>query len=120
MIYLGVLLGLGLMAAMISMALNKKSNFAVRIASLGALALMVLTIIICLFIIFTDDRVVIDESVLIVGAPVEIQQAESGNVTIVLLLIIILLALFGVVVFQAMKEQRKNIPKKTEKPLSSW
>ena len=111
MVYLGVLLGIAIMAAMITMAVNKKSTFIVRVASLIAIALMILAIIVCLFIVFTDNRVPVDESVLIVGAPVEVNQEGGGNSMVLLLLIIILLALFALIAVSALKEHRKAFPK---------
>ena len=111
MIYLGVLLSLGLMAAMISVALHKKSNLYIRIASLGALALMLVTIIICLFIVFTDNRVVVDESVLIVGAPVIVEEPDSNNVMVLFLFIIFLVIIFTIVAVYSLKEHRRQKPK---------
>jgi len=66
MIFLGVMLGIAIMAATVYFALDKKSGFHMRLVCLGALAIMILTVIICLVIILTDNRVPIDESVLIV------------------------------------------------------
>jgi cytoskeletal protein RodZ len=108
MTYLGVILGLIIMAAIIYFAVNKKSNFAVRIACLAAIALMLLTIIICIFIVFTDNRVPVDESVLIVGAPVEVKKEENNNFGILILLIILIIGLFSLIAFFSMKENKKN------------
>jgi len=107
MIYLGILLSIAIMGAVISMAFNKKSSFAVRIACLIALGLMLLTIIICLVFGMTDNKVVVDESVLIVGAPVETKKAGSDNLMILFLLIIFLVAFFVVVAVLAIKEHKK-------------
>ena len=100
------------MGAMIYLAVDKKSNFQTRLVSLGALAAMILTVIICLFIIFTDNRVPIDPSNLIVGAPVEVK--EENNIPALLFSIIFFLALFLVIAFLAMKEHKKHAPKKGE------
>jgi ABC-type Fe3+ transport system permease subunit len=116
MTYLGVIIGLIIMAATIYFAVNKKSNLAVRIACLAALALMMLTIIICLFIIFTDNRVPIDESVLIVGAPVEIKEEKNNNLWVMILLIIFLIAVFSVIVYLSLKEIRKKPSISDESP----
>jgi len=107
MIYLGILLSIAIMGAVISMAFNKKSSFAVRIACLIALGLMLLTIIICLVFAMTDNKVVVDESVLIVGAPVETKKAGSDNLMVLFLLIIFLVAFFVVVTVLAIKEHKK-------------
>jgi cbb3-type cytochrome oxidase subunit 3 len=108
MTYLGVLLGIVIMAAMIRLAVNRKSNLPVRIASLAALALMILTIIICIFIIFTDNRVPVDPSVLIVGAPVEVKEDKNDNFWVMILLIIFLIAVFSAITYLAMKENKKQ------------
>ena len=107
MIYLGILLSIAIMGAVISMAFNKKSSFAVRIACLIALGLMLLTIIVCLVVGMTDDKVIVDESVLIVGAPVETKKSGSDNLMVLLLLIIFLVAFFVVVTVLAIKEHKK-------------
>ena len=111
MVYLGVFIGIGLMAAMIYMAVNKKSSSAVRIASLAALALMILTIIICLFIVLTDNRVPVDESVVIVGAVPETKERSTASVMALMILVILLAGLFALVFFFSMREQHKNFPK---------
>jgi amino acid transporter len=119
MIYVGVLLGIAIMSAIIYMAVDKKSTFIVRIASLIALGIMMLTIIICLIMIFTDDRVPVDESVLIVGAPVEVKKEGGQNNWGLTLLIIVLIGIFGFIVFLAMKENRKFMSKQDNKGITS-
>ena len=100
------------MGAVIFMALNKKSNFQVRLVSLGALALMILTIIICLVIVLTDNRVPVDESILIVGAPAEVKNEGDNNLLAIFISIFFLLALFAVIFFLAMREHHKSSAKK--------
>ena len=111
MIYFGVFLGIFIMAAMVFMALNKKSNFAVRIGSLAAIALMLLTIIICLFIVLTDNRVPVDESIVIVGAVPETQKRNGASMMVLMLLIIFLVGIFVVITFLTLREHRRNLPK---------
>jgi predicted membrane channel-forming protein YqfA (hemolysin III family) len=111
MIVMGIILGVAIMGAMIFLIFDKKSSPTVRVASLIALGIMVLTVIICVFIIFTDDRVPVDPSVLIVGAPVETKKESDSNIWVILLLIIILVGLFGVVAIHTIRENRKNKPK---------
>ena len=94
------------------MALDKKSNFQTRLVSLGALALMILTVIICFIIVLTDNRVPVDESVLIVGAPVEVKKEGDNNLLALMFTIIFFIALFAVIFFLAMKEHRKSGGKK--------
>jgi len=111
MIFLGILTGIIIMGVMVYMALNKKSNFSIRLASLAALALMILTSVICLFIVFTDDRVPVDESVVIVGAVQETREKDSSSVIIPLIFFILMAAVFIVIAFLSMKDQSGNFPK---------
>ena len=90
------------------LALDKKSNFRTRLAALGALALMIITVIICLVIVLTDNKVVIDESIIIVGAPVEIKDESNNSLFSLLFSIIFLLGLFAVVFVLAMREHKKT------------
>jgi cytochrome bd-type quinol oxidase subunit 1 len=116
MTYLGVIIGLIIMAAIIYLAVNKKSNFAVRIACLAALALMMLTIIICVFLVFTDNRVPVDISVLIVGAPAAVKEDKNNNLWGMILLILFLFAILFVIAFIVMKENKKNSSISAEVP----
>jgi hypothetical protein len=111
MFFFGVILGIAIMSAMVFMALDKKSSFQIRIASLIAIAIMMATVIICIFIVITDDRVPVDESILIVGAPVELKKTGSGNNMALLLLIIIMVVFFILIVFLSMRENRRHIKK---------
>jgi len=111
MIFFGIVLGVCLMGGMVYMAVDKKSNFPTRVASLIALAIMILTIIICLFIIFTDNTVPVDESVLIVGAPVEVKETNTNDIFIMMLFIILLIAMFVVIAVVTMKEHKKSLLK---------
>jgi ABC-type Fe3+ transport system permease subunit len=114
MIFFGVVLGLGILSATVFMALDKKSNLPVRIASLAAIAIMLLTIIICLIIGFTDNRVPVDESVLIVGAPAEVKKEGSGNNMILALLIIFMVVFFLVIALLSIHENSKQKKKNSD------
>ena len=111
MTFFGIILGVAIMVGMIGLALDKKSNLAVRIASLIAIALMILTLIICLFMILTDNRVPVDESIVIVGAVPETKERSTTNVMVLLLLIIFLVALFAIIAFLSLREHHKLVSK---------
>ena len=111
MIYVGVILGIGIMAGMVFMAFDKKSNFPTRIACIIALGIMVLTVIVCLVLVFTDDRVPVDPSVLIVGAVPEPKPKNSTDSMVLILMIILMAALFVVVAVSAIRDYKKNVPK---------
>ena len=107
MIFFGVLLGIIILGAVGYLALDKKSSFKTRLAALGAIALMLLTVIICLIVVLTDNRVPVDPSTLIVGAPVEVKE-EGNNLFALFVSIIFLLALFVVIAVLAMREHKKH------------
>ena len=109
---LGIIIGIIILGAVCFFALDKKSDFHTRLISLGALALMVLTVIVCLIIVLTGDRAVpVDESVLIVGAPVVVQE-KSNNIFVLLFSIVFILILLVAIVFFSMKEHHKVDGKK--------
>ncbi|MDR0324085.1 MAG: hypothetical protein LBI12_06540 [Treponema sp.] len=115
MIFIGVLVGLIIMTAMIYLAVDKKSNFATRVASLIAIGVMVLTTIICLIIISSGGQAPVDESLLIVGAPAEKTSDQNGNNTLIVLLVaFVFIALLALLVFISLREHKKHLPKKQE------
>jgi heme/copper-type cytochrome/quinol oxidase subunit 2 len=71
-------------------------------------------IIICIFIVFTDNTVPVDESVLIVGAVAEAEETGGSNIWVMLLLIVVLIIVFAVIAFFAMKENKKHQSKAAE------
>jgi len=109
----GIIIGLIIMGAVGFMAVDKNSTFPMRLASLGALALMILTLIICIVVVLTDNRVPVDESVLIVGEPVEVKAEDEGsNMIAIIISILFLLVLFFVIAFLAMREHKRGKEKK--------
>lgn len=112
MIFIGVIIGVVLMGGMVYLALDKKSNFPTRLASLGALAVMIITVIISLFIILTDDTVPVDPSTLIVGAPVEPPEEDNSLLALVFTILFFLI-LFSVIAFLALREHKMSLKKKT-------
>jgi predicted neutral ceramidase superfamily lipid hydrolase len=113
MIFFGICLGVAIMIAMVVMAISKKSTFQVRIASLIALALMIISVIICVIIFINTGKVVpVDESIVYVGPPIEVPKEEGNGSIVVLVLIIFLLVFLAVVVALAMREHRRQDIKK--------
>jgi len=106
MIFFGVLIGIIILGATVYMALNKKSNFLTRIVALGALAAMIVAVIICLIVVFTDNSVPLDPSTLIVGEVIEPEEKGSGGITLALLIIFLLL-IFGIIFISSMREIKK-------------
>jgi len=103
----GIIIGIALMGGMGYLALDKKSTFHVRLASLGALAVMILTSIICLFLVFTVHPVTIDESVLIVGAPAEVKEDDT-NYTALIFLIVFFVLLFITIAVLSLREHKRK------------
>jgi ABC-type Mn2+/Zn2+ transport system permease subunit len=107
MIFFGVLIGIITIGAMSYLAIDKKSSFKTRIAALGALALMILTLMICIVVILSDNRVPVDPSTLIVGAPVEVQE-EGNNLISIVFSIVFLFILFFIIAFLTLREHKRS------------
>jgi len=107
MIIFGVLLGIIILIAMIYMALSKQSNFTIRIASLIALAVMIITVIICLFLVLVGDKPPVDESIVFVATPPP-APPKSYNFMVLLLLVIFMVSLFAIVLFLSLRERGKK------------
>jgi lysylphosphatidylglycerol synthetase-like protein (DUF2156 family) len=124
MIFAGIIIVIVILAAMIYLAIDKKSTLIIRLASLGAIALMFITLVICTIVILNDNTVPVDPSVLIVGAPTEKKEVKNNSVAIAFIIIFVI-AMFAFIAITAMREQKKN-KSKTEgadnlsKPVSDW
>jgi Kef-type K+ transport system membrane component KefB len=123
MIFAGVIIGIVILAAMIYLAVDKKSTLIIRLASLGAIALMFITLVICTIVILNDNTVPVDPSVLIVGAPPETKEVKNNSAAIAFVIIFVI-AMFVVIAITSMKEQKKNKPKTEDtdnlKSASDW
>ena len=108
-----VLIPLGVisLAGIIYLAISKKSAFKLRIAALGALAVMVLAAIICLLFIFGGNPA--SKTVNLDYIVTEEAPPESGpNILAMIIFIVLILGMFLFVFITAMREHRK----KEEKP----
>jgi NADH:ubiquinone oxidoreductase subunit 6 (subunit J) len=125
MIYAGVIIGLVILGAMVYLALDKKSSLTIRFASLGAIAIMFIAVVICVIIVLSDNTVPVDPSALIVGAPAEVKETKN-NAAAIAFSIIFVIVLFVFIAILAMKEHKKNLPKTKDadasglKPASDW
>jgi len=112
-------LGFIIMAGVIYMAVSKKSTFKIRIAALGALALMIVSVVICLIVYFkgapAPQQLVLPE---MLGSELSAPVSNTSPVTMIMLSIF-LLVLFAVIFFMAMREQRRAEGKE-EKPGNDW
>jgi len=108
MIFFGVLIGIIIMGATVYLALDKKSTFKLRLASLGAILVMLITVVICLTAIFSERTAPIDYSALIVGAPPPEPEKNESSIYIIIFTALFFLILFAVLVFFTLKEQKKQ------------
>jgi cytochrome bd-type quinol oxidase subunit 2 len=125
MIFAGIIIGLIILVAMVYLALDKKSTLIIRLASLGAIAVMLITVVICVIVILSDNTVPIDPSSLIVGAPPEVKEKKNNSVSIIFSIVLVIV-LFTFIAVQAMREHKKNKPKSSDidisdgNPISGW
>jgi cytochrome bd-type quinol oxidase subunit 2 len=100
-------LGAAILAGIVYIAVSKKSPFKLRIAALAALALMILTVIVCLFIIFGGNSapraVVLSDNTSEAPPP-----ADPPNIMPLIMFLILLLALFLMVFITTMRERKRK------------
>ena len=106
---MGILISIAILAGMIYTALSKKSSFKIKVATLTALALMIITVIICIIIVFSNAGAVADESIVHVIPPAVQEPRDHTTTFISLLLILIMAALLAAVVLVSLKEHRKTL-----------
>ena len=95
-----------MLAGVIYLALSKKSGFRIRVAALAALGLMVLSLIICLFLIMV--RPAEPAPFIPFDLPVEATPDTGSNMFALLGVILFLVALFLAVLMLAMRENRRS------------
>ena len=119
MLFFQITLGLVILAAIIYVAVSKKSSFKLRIAALGALALMIIAVIICLFVIFGSDPAPAGPSLF--DTEPSSQPPVTGHSPLALVFFIIfLLAFFLTVLLLSLREQRQSAKKNDAKSTSGW
>ena len=102
------------------MAVAKNSSFIVRVTALGALALMIIAVIICLFIIFRPPAPAGPTLMLledIAPADVPVQKSNTG---ILALFIVFLIAVFVLVLIFSLREQKLVQKAKKEEEKTDW
>jgi len=108
-------LGVVTLIGVVYLAISQKSSLRVRLTALGALALMVITVIICLLLVFgviktAATTVQLPPDAELTGAP----PVPGPNVTMMILLIVFLIAVFVLVLVLSLKQR------KTEKDKNEW
>ena len=102
------------------MAISRKSTFMVRIVAIGALALMILAVIVCIVVFFkmgsnTEPFILPD------ALPSDIPPPTKGNnILPMALFVVFLIALFVMVVIVSMRDQRRNDGKDEQPGKGSW
>jgi ABC-type Fe3+ transport system permease subunit len=109
-----IILGVAVLGGVIFMAISKKSTFKIRLAALGALVLMALSVIVCVIIYFKGDKT---SNVLILPdtLPSEIPPPQPNtNVAMLVMLLIFVVALVVTVSVVSIREQKKADGKRVE------
>jgi MFS family permease len=106
-LYVIIPLALIALGSVIYAALSKKSGFRTRIAALIALALMLISVIVCAVLILTGIVAVAGDGVEPPDLPVEKTVPPGNDLWLLLGFILFLAALFVVVAVLSFREQRR-------------
>jgi len=101
---LKVTLSIIILAAMIYLAVSKKSTFQIRLAALGALALMIITVIICLVRIFNNAAA---GNATQPYPDMPVTETAPPNGMALVSFIVFLLIFFAVILLLSLREQRR-------------
>jgi cytochrome bd-type quinol oxidase subunit 2 len=93
-----------LLAAVVYLAVSRRSSFKIRLAALAALAAMLITVIICLFRIFMTPAT---DKVQVLPDHPPPPPPPPPNTMALALFIIILMVMFLIVLFLSIKEHRR-------------
>ena len=111
-------LGIGIMAGVVYLAVSPKSEFKVRVAALGALGLMVVSVIVCIIIYFkmgaTPKQLILPDMM-----PSDMPPPETASPVSMIMLIIFMIALFVIIFILSLKEQ-KRVENKEVPPANDW
>jgi len=103
-----VLVGIATFGGIVYLAVSPQSNFKIRIAALGALALMITTVIICMVTFFkssgTHKQVQLPDMDPSDLPPV----TKEHNLPMAIMLVIFLIALFAMIAIVSMREHKKG------------
>ena len=103
-----ILISLITLGGIIYLAVSSQSSFKLKVTALGALALMVTTVIICM-IRFLKSSAVPKQRLLPDMDPSDLPPVPTGhNMPMLIMLIIFLIALFTMVVIVSMRENKRT------------
>jgi hypothetical protein len=104
-----ILLGLIMLALVIYLAVSKQSSFVIRIAALAALGLMMLSVIMCLCMIFLGiGKAEPAGPVLPFMEPPPETPTTPGDMLVLVGFVLFMIALFAVVLAISLREHRRN------------
>jgi len=103
-----VLVGIATFGGIVYLAVSPQSNFKIRIAALGALALMITTLIICLVTYYKSSGTP-KQKLLPDMDPSDLPPVSTEhNIPMLIMLVIFLIALFAMIVIVSMREHKKG------------
>jgi Na+/phosphate symporter len=103
-----VILGVAILGGVIYMAISRRSDFKVRIAALGALAVRVVAVIISLLTFYKGSTVPKQQFLPDTLPSDVIPAAESTNILTIVMFIIFLIALFVLVLVVSLREHKRS------------
>ena len=112
------MLGAAIMGGVAYLALSKNSEFRVRIAALGALAVMIVSVIVCMVLYFRTAAVP-KQLILPDMMPSEMPPPPSNSNPTMIMMIVFLVGLFVVIFFLSMREQKRKEGKE-KRPSNDW
>jgi hypothetical protein len=115
-----IILGVVIVCGVIFLAVSKKSTFKIRIAALGALVLMALSVVVCMFV-YSKGAKAPKMLILPDTLPSDIPPPQSAtNIVMLVVLLIFIVALVVAVSVVSMREQRRTEGKKDDAEMETW
>jgi amino acid transporter len=109
MLFVIIPFSLALLGVIVYIALSRKSSKALRLAALGALGAIILSVLICLVIIFASMGVTGREPVMPDFLTTEpLPDAPKGNFFVLFPLAVFIIAFLGVVIFLSLRERKRQ------------
>jgi ABC-type phosphate transport system permease subunit len=108
MLFVIIPISLVLLGVIIYLALSPKSSKMVRLAALCALGAIMLSVIVCVIIIFAGQTGATEEPVMPDFLAAEPPPPPQGNSIAILLLAVFMVVFLGIIVFLSMRERKRQ------------
>jgi hypothetical protein len=109
MLYVIIPLSVVLLGVIVYFALSRNSSKTLRLCALAALGAIILSVLICVIIIFANAELVSAEPVMPDFLATEpLPAAPKGNFLALFLLAVFIVVFLGVVIFLSLRERRQN------------